>query len=82
MPMVMDRLKSHSMTGWRVVKLTSKADGSPAPYSIQCSLELEDEKELQKGLGTYGSEILGDVPNFSNKEPILMVGDVMGKYGV
>ena len=56
--------------------------GTPAPgvesaYSIQCSLEFDTPQSFQEALKATGEKVLGDVPNFSNKDPVLMVGDVV-----
>ncbi|KAL9097815.1 MAG: hypothetical protein Q9165_000141 [Trypethelium subeluteriae] len=73
MPMVQKNLGSSGLTGWRVTKNTGTPSGAEPPYAVTCELYLDSLEEFQKGMGTHGSEIMGDIPNFSDKEPILLI---------
>ena len=42
---------------------------------MQCSLEFDTVENFQKALGAKAEKVLGDVPNFSNKGPELLVGE-------
>lgn len=48
---------------------------TPAPYSTVCLLYMKDSDGFKKGLGATGEKLLGDIPNFTNTQPILMIGD-------
>jgi len=78
MPMVLEKFGPHGMTGYRVLKLTGTASGDPAPYSIQATLMFKDEEGYQTALKNEAGPVLGDIPNFSDKNPILITGDVVG----
>jgi len=53
---------------------------TPAPdvepqYSIQCQFEFDTPENFREAAKAVGAKVLGDISNFSNKEPILSVGD-------
>ncbi len=79
MPMVMTKFKSHGMTGWKVTKLNGTASGGASPYSIQCELKFKKADGIPAALKEHGQEVMADIPNFSNKEPVIVLGDVVGK---
>ena len=63
-------------SGYRVVKfIGTPTPGVESQFSIQCSLEFDTTEHFQEALKAKGEKVLGDVPNFSNKDPVLMVGD-------
>ncbi|KAI9657140.1 MAG: hypothetical protein M1821_003306 [Bathelium mastoideum] len=76
MPMVHNNLKSYGLNGYRVTKNVGTASGAESPYAVTCALHLDDLEQFQKGMEVHGAEILGDVPNFSDKEPTLIIGEV------
>lgn len=79
MPMVFDKFGPHGMTGYRVLKLTGTASGDAAPYSVQATLMFRNQEGFQSALQAEAGPVLGDIPNFSDKEPVLIVGDVVGE---
>lgn len=66
------------MTSYRVANLVGTATGAESPYSIQCTLEFGTVEEFKKALEAEAGPVLGDVPNFSNKDPILIIGEIVG----
>ena len=78
MIMVHNNLKSFGMTGWRVSKNLTTGSGGESPYAVTCELYLDSLEDFKKGMEKHGEEILGDVSNFSDKEPVLMVGELSG----
>ncbi|RYC33210.1 EthD family reductase [Lichenibacterium minor] len=73
MPLVMERFGAHGMTGWKVVKF----DGPPerTPFSVMATLAFGSVEGIRAALKAEGGPIIGDVPNFSNKDAMLMFGD-------
>lgn len=53
-------------------KLTRRQNNS------QCLLFADSIESFQTALGKYATEVLADVPNFSNVKPIILVGGVVG----
>ena len=51
--------------------------GEPAPYAAIGYLLFENMEDLQKGLATHGAEIMGDIPNFTNVQPQIQIGNIV-----
>lgn len=74
MPLVGKLWGPQGLKGWKVVKF-----GDDQPHSVQATLEWADIKDFQKAAGgEHTAQIMGDVPNFSDKEPVLMPGSIVG----
>ncbi len=77
MPLVADRFGSHGMTAWRVVRLDATPTGA-APFSVMATLEFGSADGFMAAVTAEGAAVFGDVPNFSNKQPQVMIGEVTG----
>jgi len=74
MPLVMSKWKESGLTGYSVLKFSEGA-----PYAVQATLNFSSLADFHKAAGgEHTAEIMGDVKNFSNKEPTLMPAEVMG----
>ena len=63
---------------WKVIEFAAGPDGKK-PYSIGAVLTWESEDGLKQALGgEEAKNVLGDVPNFSNKSPVFLMGNVVG----
>ena len=79
MPLVKERFTAHGLKGWRVARLTATPQGGKPPFSIIATLEFDNADQFRAAIAAEGAAVLGDVPNFSNKEPVIMIGEVVGK---
>lgn len=76
MPMVAEEFGPYNFKGYSVLKLNGTPDpNTPSPYSVQATLNFASTKDFEEALGAKAEKVLGDIPNFSNKGPVLMVGD-------
>ena len=74
MPLVQKKWGEFGLNSWKVVKF-----GDDAPYCVQATLEWGDVSEFNKAANSDSAkEVLGDIPNFSDKDPVIMPGDVVG----
>jgi uncharacterized protein (TIGR02118 family) len=55
----------------------SIALGEPAPYAAIGYLTFEKMEDFQNGLTTHGAEIMSDIPNFTNVQPQIQIGQVI-----
>ncbi|KAF2138450.1 uncharacterized protein K452DRAFT_233849 [Aplosporella prunicola CBS 121167] len=78
MPMVQEHFGPHGMKGWKVQKLVGTASGKGSPYSITCALEFGTKEEFDNALKAGAEPVMADIPNFSNKDPIFLVGEQVG----
>jgi uncharacterized protein (TIGR02118 family) len=75
MPLVERTWKKYGLTSWRVTKFPKALDGSRSQYLIMATLEWENEESLKSALQDPGSaEVFGDIPNFSNVQPVTLAG--------
>lgn len=50
------------------------APDSPPTYSMVANLNFGTVEELQNALATHGAELIGDIPNFTNVQPVMQIG--------
>ena len=75
MPLVQEKWAPEGLLGWKVLQFPADA-----AYSVQATLQFADLETFQKAAsGEAAKAIFGDVPNFSNQQPTLLTGKVMGQ---
>jgi uncharacterized protein (TIGR02118 family) len=60
-----------------VRKGVASPDGSAASFVCLANIWIKSVAEFQATLGKHGKEIMGDLPNFTNIQPILQVDEVI-----
>ncbi len=50
--------------------------GSPAPYIAAGHLLFDSLDEFQTAFATHSQEIMGDIPNYTNLQPIIQISEV------
>ena len=78
MPLVAEKFTPHGMKGWRVLKAVGTPTGAKPLYSVIATLEFDTPDQFKAAVAAEGGPVFGDVPNFSNKDPIVVIGDVVG----
>ena len=53
------------------------APDSPAPYVAVGYLEFNTIEELQSAMGAHGEELMADIPNYTDIEPVFQIAEVM-----
>lgn len=71
MPLVGKHFGSHGMQSWSVIEFAPGPDGAKPLYSVQATLVFEKAEQVGKAIEAEGKVIFGDVPNFSNKQPVV-----------
>jgi len=61
-----------------VRKGVASPDGSAASFVCMANVWIKSVEEFQATLEKHGQEIMGDIPNFTNIQPILQVDEVVG----
>ncbi|GAB3772283.1 EthD family reductase [Ramlibacter monticola] len=77
MPLVKERLGSACLYYTVDKGLAGGAPGAPAPFVGMCHLYCESAEEFQKAFGANAAEILGDIPNYTDLQPIVQVSEVV-----
>jgi uncharacterized protein (TIGR02118 family) len=78
MPLVDEKFKRFGLKGWRVIKAVGTPFGDEARFSIIANLEFDSADQFKAAVAAEGGPVFGDVPNFSNKNPIVVIGDLVG----
>lgn len=75
MPLVLDRWQKYGLQKWEVIKIGPGPDGSASQYNIQANLSFRDPDAFKACMESQEKdEVLGDIPNFSNKQPLFVTG--------
>lgn len=75
MPLAAKHWEPLGLKSWKVTQL-----GEDSPYCVQSLLEWDSMEDFGKAIASPETKtIQDDVPNFSDKAPIIMAGGVVGK---
>ncbi|MCX6216637.1 EthD family reductase [Spirosoma sp.] len=74
-PLVKERLTPFGLTGVDMNEAITGGEALP-PYAMITFLAFNTTDELEKGMGTHGAELLGDIPNFTDVQPLTQVVQV------
>ena len=76
MPMVQARLGT-TCTGFTVdAGLAGGAPGQAAPYVAVGMLQVNSLEAFGAAMAQHGAEIMGDIPNYTDAQPTLLVSEV------
>jgi uncharacterized protein (TIGR02118 family) len=56
--------------------LTGGAPGSAMTYVAMCHLLFDSVEAFQTSFGAHAPEIMGDIPNYTNIQPIVQISEV------
>ncbi|KAI5923381.1 hypothetical protein F4810DRAFT_204223 [Camillea tinctor] len=74
MPLVHSSWKKYGLKSWKVIEY-----GEGSLYKVQAILEFEDESNwTQAAASTEKDTIMADIPNYSDKDCIIISGAVTG----
>jgi uncharacterized protein (TIGR02118 family) len=57
--------------------LAGGAPGSPATYVGMCHIFCESIEDFQAGFGPHAAEIMADIPNYTDLQPVLQISEVV-----
>ncbi|KAF4919085.1 hypothetical protein CGCVW01_v008226 [Colletotrichum viniferum] len=76
MPLAGSTWKAFGVTSWSVTKYAPGPDGAEPKYAFAGILQWDSVESVKKALASADTaKIMQDVPNYSNKQPILLIGD-------
>lgn len=74
MPLVQKKWTEYGLKSWKVLKF-----GDDAPHCVQATLEWESMDSFKTAASSESAkEVMGDIGNFSDKDPILLPGELVG----
>jgi hypothetical protein len=65
------------MKGYSVLQFAPGADGAKPQYSVQATLIFDKADSVGAAVKGAGEPVFGDVPNFSNKSPLFLLGEMV-----
>jgi uncharacterized protein (TIGR02118 family) len=78
LPLVMERLNGSGMLRYEVDKgLAGGGPGAPAPFVAACHLYFNAAADFQKGIGAHGTEIMADIPNYTDISPQIQISEIV-----
>jgi uncharacterized protein (TIGR02118 family) len=78
MPMVDEKFKPFGLRSWRVLKGVGSPGGGEAKFGIMATLEFDTVKQFEEAASAEGAPVFGDVPNFTNITPVVVISEVVG----
>jgi uncharacterized protein (TIGR02118 family) len=79
MKLVRERLGAFGLVRTEVDRgVAGGAPGAPAPYVALGHVYFQRVEDFQKGMGQHGSEILADIPHYTNIQPQIQISDIIG----
>jgi uncharacterized protein (TIGR02118 family) len=76
-PMVIQRLKPFGLVRVEIDKgLAGGAPNAPAPNVAVGYMVFNKLEDFQKGLAAHSKEIMGDIPNYTNIEPVIQISEI------
>jgi uncharacterized protein (TIGR02118 family) len=76
-PMVGDRWKDWGLREAKVLRGSSMPGGGKPAYLVMALLTFDSASAFEQALERHGPEIVGDIPNFTNIQPVIQVNDVL-----
>ncbi|HEX6771160.1 MAG TPA: EthD family reductase [Acidobacteriaceae bacterium] len=78
LPLAGDIMGPHGITSVEVIRVTSAADGSAAPYQVIFTAHFQSETSLRNALNDPRmAEAVNDIRNFYDGMPDFLVGEVI-----
>ena len=78
MPLVDEKFKPFGLRSWRVLKGVGTPFGGEAKFGIIANLEFGTAQEFHDAVAAEGGPVFGDVPNFTNIAPVVVISDLVG----
>ncbi|MBD0270870.1 MAG: EthD family reductase [Acetobacteraceae bacterium] len=76
-PLVRQRWGAMGLTDLRVLRGTGTPDGGPASFRVMALLTFSSADALQKAAAAHGAELFGDIPNFTDVQPVAQVNEAL-----
>ncbi|KGO44095.1 Dimeric alpha-beta barrel [Penicillium expansum] len=75
MPLIKQHWTKYGVQDWSVTTFAPGPDGAQPPYTFGSVVVWENKEGVDKAFASPEvAEVMGDVPNFSNKEPVFLFG--------
>jgi uncharacterized protein (TIGR02118 family) len=69
-------LKDHGMVAAAAQQCAPGPDGASPPYVAVATIDFESAEKFQAAFPTAAPVLMGDIPNFTDIEPVITVGPI------
>jgi uncharacterized protein (TIGR02118 family) len=76
-PLLKSRWSSMGLTNVQLLRADSTLDGTQPTYEVITLLTFTSKEAMQAALATHGNEIIADIPNFTNVQPVIQINQPM-----
>jgi uncharacterized protein (TIGR02118 family) len=76
--MVKSRCEGRGLSGAYVLKGDMAAGGGAPPYQVIGHLTFDNLQNFQAVMAQHGTEIMADIPNYTDSQPIIQISTVVG----
>jgi uncharacterized protein (TIGR02118 family) len=76
LPMVLGKLGDACRKSAAEKGIAGGAPGAPAPYIAMGHIYFDSVEAFQAAFGPNAQEILGDIPNFTDTQPVIQISEV------
>jgi uncharacterized protein (TIGR02118 family) len=76
MPMVKQKLGAACKSMTIDAGLGGGGPGAPAAFVAMCHLGFDSAEAFQAALAPHAQEIMGDIPNYTNAQPVIQISEV------
>jgi uncharacterized protein (TIGR02118 family) len=74
-PLVQARWAEMGLESSEVMRGVAGPDGAAPTFELICLLSFDSTEQVRAALAKFGAEIVGDVPNFTNIEPVIQLNE-------
>lgn len=75
--LIIDRLKGLGLVRVEIDKCLADGAGGPPPVVAAAHMFFNTLPEFQAALKQHGAEIMGDIPNYTDIQPQILISDVV-----
>lgn len=76
-PLVRQRLGKHCESVTVERGLGGGVPGTPATYAVIANIVCKSVDDFQTGFGPHAQEIMGDIPNYTDLQPIIQINEMV-----
>jgi uncharacterized protein (TIGR02118 family) len=76
-PMLKRLLEPAGMQNLRLLRGKGSLDGGAAPYEVTAHFDLPSLEVLQNALSKHGAQIIGDMPNYTDVQPVIQINEAL-----
>ncbi len=78
MRLVRERWSSMGLQDVRLLRGTAGPDGTAAAFTLIAVLSFASVQDFEAALGAHGAELLADIKNFTDVQPVLQLNQPVG----